>query len=208
MAFEVWLTFVVTEAALCLTPGPAVLLVISQGLTRGSGASGLASLGILAANLIYFGVSATGLAAVLLASYEVFALIRWVGAAYLIWLGVKAFRGRSPALCVATGPAMPAHRRRIFLNGFVLQMANPKALVFFTALLPQFIDPAQALPMQVAVLAATSVMMELIILLGYGAVAARASVIAVRPRFAALANRLAGSMLIAAGLGLARARRA
>jgi len=108
MAFEVWLMFVVTEGALCLTPGPAVLLVISQGLTRGSGASGLASLGILAANLIYFGVSATGLAAVLLASYEVFALIRWVGAAYLIWLGVTAFRGRSPALSVAAGPAMPA----------------------------------------------------------------------------------------------------
>src|SRR5262247_228307 len=162
MALEVWLMFVVTEGALCLTPGPA----------------GLASLGILAANLIYFGVSATGLAAVLLASYEVFALIRWVGAAYLIWLGVKAFRGRSPALSVAAGPVMPAHRRRIFLNGFVLQMSNPKALVFFTALLPQFIDPAQALPMQVAVLAATSVMMELIILLGYGAAAARASVIA------------------------------
>lgn len=200
--------FVVTEGALCLTPGPAVLLVLSQGLTRGARASVLASLGILAANLIYFGVSASGLAAVLLASYEVFALIRWLGAAYLIWLGVATFRGRSPALSVAAGPAMPAHRRRIFLNGFVLQMANPKALLFFTALLPQFIDPAQALATQVAVLAATSVVMELVILLGYGAVAARASVIAVRPRFAALANRLAGSMLIAAGLGLARARRA
>ncbi|MGH7392193.1 MAG: LysE family translocator [Candidatus Rokuibacteriota bacterium] len=208
MGFDAWVLFVVTEGALCLTPGPAVLLVLSQGLTRGIAASVWANLGILAANLIYFAVSATGLAAVLLASYELFALVRWAGAAYLIWLGVTAFLGRSPVLSVAAAVASPVRRRRILANGFVLQMANPKALVFFTALLPQFIDPARSLAIQVAILAVTSVVMEFVVLLAYGALAARASTIAARPRFGALANRLAGSMLIAAGIGLARGRRA
>lgn len=207
MAWEVWLLFALTETALCFTPGPAVLLVVSQGLARGVGASVWSNLGILAGNTFYFVLSATSLGAVLVASYEVFAAIRWVGAAYLIWLGVAAFRGRSAVLSVAPAPDIPIRARRMFVNGFVLQVANPKALVFFTALLPQFIDPRGSLVTQVAILAATSVVIEFGVLLAYGALAGRMTTLATRPRFATLANRLAGSMLIAAGVGTAAIRR-
>jgi homoserine/homoserine lactone efflux protein len=206
MTFEIWAVFVVTETILCLTPGPAVLLVLSQGLARGAAASVWANLGILSGNAVYFALSATGLGAVLVASYELFSLIRWMGAAYLVWLGVMAFVGRSEALSVAPDSGTAVGRGRMFVNGFVLQVANPKALVFFVALLPQFVDARGAVVSQVLVLGITSVVIEFFVLLGYGAAGGRASALAGRPRFRTLANRLAGSMLIVAGVGIARQR--
>jgi threonine/homoserine/homoserine lactone efflux protein len=95
----------------------------------------------------------------------------------------------------------------MFANGVALQMANPKALVFFTALLPQFIDPRGSVLAQVAILAATSVVIEFLALLAYGGLAGRLMALAARPRFSTLANRVAGSMLITAGAGMAALRR-
>ena len=95
----------------------------------------------------------------------------------------------------------------MFANGFVLQAANPKGLVFFTALLPQFIDPAHGVAGPVAVLAATSVMVEFVVLAAYGALAGRASELATRPCFATATNRAAGSLLVAAGVGTVALRR-
>jgi homoserine/homoserine lactone efflux protein len=208
MTLESWLLFVLTEGALCLTPGPAVLLVLSHGLTRGTASSVVANLGILTGNAFYFALSATGIGAVLLASYEVFTAIRWLGAAYLIWLGASAFVGRSSVIAVTADPAVPVSAARTFVNGVVLQVANPKALVFFTALLPQFIDPRGSVLGQVAILGVTSVVMEFFVRLGYGALAGRLTTFAARPRFQILANRVAGGLLIAAGVGTARLERA
>jgi homoserine/homoserine lactone efflux protein len=208
MSWETWILFAITETALCLSPGPAVLLVLSQGLARGTLSSVWSNLGILAGNTMYFVLSATSLGAVLLASDELFSAVRWAGAAYLIWLGVTAFFGKSSVLSVAPAGGPPSGRRRIFVNGFVLQAANPKALVFFTALLPQFMDPGGSVVSQVAILAVTSVVIEFFVLLGYGALAGRMTSFAARPRFRTLANRVAGSMLITAGLGMAALRRA
>lgn len=97
MAFDTWLFFCITEAVLSFTPGPAVLLVISIALTRGARDGLLASLGILAANAIYFVLSATAIGAILVASWEVFFLIKWLGAAYLVWLGLRMLLSRSEA---------------------------------------------------------------------------------------------------------------
>jgi homoserine/homoserine lactone efflux protein len=92
---------------------------------------------------------------------------------------------------------------RTFANGFILQVANPKALLFFTALLPQFIDPRQPVALQVAILAVTSAVLEFMILLTYGILAGKASEIARQPRFATVTNRIAGVLLAGAGAGLA-----
>jgi homoserine/homoserine lactone efflux protein len=204
MTLETWALFAITETALCFTPGPAVLLVLSQGLTRGTAASVSANLGILTGNACYFALSATGLGAVLLASYELFSAIRWIGAGYLIWLGVSAFIGASPVLAITAGA--PASAARTFLNGVVLQVANPKALVFFVALLPQFIDPRGPVVTQIAILGVTSVVIEFVVLLAYGALAGRLTHVAARPRFQTLANRVAGTMLITAGVSVALQR--
>jgi threonine/homoserine/homoserine lactone efflux protein len=203
VSLETWGLFVLTESALCLTPGPAVLFVVSQALSRGGTASVWAAAGILGANVVYFALSATGLGAVLLASYELFSLVRWVGAAYLIWLGVRMVIGRRQALVSAA--AGDTGGRRAGVNGFVLQAANPKALLFFVALLPQFIDPAGDVPRQVLVLGVTSMMIELVVLLAYGAAAGRCHALAATPRVARLADRVAGAMLVTAGIGATRA---
>ena len=207
MTWETWALFVVTEAVLCLTPGPAVLLVLSQGLARGAVKSIWSSCGILTANAFYFLLSATSLGVVLVASYKLFFVIKWVGAAYLIYLGVSAFFGKASVLELSRVDASKDGRRLIFLNGFLVQAANPKALLFFTAILPQFIDPRHSVPMQIGILGVSSITVEFLILLSYGVLAGRATHFARQPRFATITNRVAGSLLIGAGMGLASLRR-
>ena len=208
MTWQIWSAFFLVETALCLTPGPAVLLVLSQALTRGAPKAIWSILGILAANTAYFVLSATGIGAVLMASYDLFFAIKWIGAAYLVWLGVSAFLGKSKTISVRAADAQPVHGSRLFLNGFILQMSNPKALVFFTALVPQFINPHVALVPQVAILAATSVFIEFFVQLFYALLAGRAAHLAARPRFARITDRIAGTLLIGAGIGMAALRRA
>jgi homoserine/homoserine lactone efflux protein len=192
------------ETTACLSPGPAVLLVMSQGLSRGVLASIWSSCGILAANALYFAVSATGIAAVLLGSKSLFNVITWVGAAYTIWLGVRTFASSGEA--VSASASAPASSARMFTNGFVLQISKPGLLLFFVAVLPQFIVPGRGVAGQVLILAVTSIFIEFVILSLYGVLAARVGKLAVGARFVALANRLSGLMLILAAVALARSR--
>ena len=205
MNWELWGLFVVTEGLLCITPGPAVLLIVAQGLTRGIPASVSATFGVLTGNTIYFVLSATSLGVLIVASYEVFFFIKWLGAAYLVWLGISAFRGRSSTLSVS--PAKRAGLLRVFANGIILQLANPKALLFFIALLPQFIDSKADIISQIFILGVTSVLLELFALLAYSAFASRFSAIAKQPRFVRTTDRIAGSFLIGAGALTAAIRR-
>ncbi len=208
MTWQIWSAFFVIETALCLTPGPAVLLVLSQALTRGASKTIWSIGGIIAANTVYFVLSATGVGAILMASYDLFFAIKWLGAAYLVWLGVSAFLGRSKTLSVRAGDGRPVASSRLFLNGFILQMSNPKALVFFTALVPQFLNPHAPLAPQVAILALTSMAIEFCVQLSYALLAGRAAHLAAQPRFARLTDRVAGTLLIGAGIGMAAIRRA
>ena len=207
MSWQVWSAFFLIETALCLMPGPAVLLVLSQALTRGTLKAIWSICGILAANTTYFILSATGIGAILMASYELFFAIKWVGAAYLVWLGIGAFLGRAGAPSIRGVEATPVHSFRLFLNGVILQMSNPKALLFFTALLPQFVNPHAAIVPQMAILAATSVVIEFFVQLSYALLAGRAARLAAQPRFARVTDRIAGTLLIGAGLGMAALRR-
>lgn len=199
--------FATTEAVLCLTPGPAVLFVLSSALRAGSRTSIASNLGILAANAVYFVLSATGVGAVLLASYDLFFAVKWIGAAYLIFIGLRALLGKAEVLAIPEGAPAAGSPWRLFRDGFVLQASNPKAIVFFSALFPQFVDPRSAVVPQVAILGATSVFIEFFVLLGYGIAAGRAAIFARHPRYANWTNRVAGTLLIGAGAGLATLRR-
>lgn len=207
MTWETWLLFVLTEALLSLTPGPAVLFVVSQGIRGGVPRSIGGAAGVLTANAFYFALSATGLGAILLASYDVFFAIKWMGAAYLVYLGLHLIFRREDSAAMAEAPGSADSVRRTVMNGFALQAANPKALIFFTALLPQFVDTSTPAAPQIAILGVSSVIVEFIILLGYGTLASRASGFARQPRFVSITNRLCGSLLIAAGARLATIRR-
>ena len=202
MTLQAWLLFCATETVLCFTPGPAVLLVVSLSLTRGVRAGLGASLGILATNAFYFCLSATGIGAVILASWDLFFLLKWLGAAYLVCLGLRMLFGQA----TVTG-APPPRSLAPFAHGLMTQGANPKALVFFTALLPQFIDPAAGVPAQVAILGVSSIVIELGVLALYVAVCQRARGVVHRPTFATSLNRAGGVLLIGAGARLAAMRR-
>ena len=206
MTFETWVAFTVLETVLCLVPGPAVLFVMGQGLVQGPRPAMAASLGILSANTMYFAVSATGLGALLLASYEVFFAIKWLGAGYLVWLGVQALLTRPETLAIAR--AKPAAGWQVLRRGFVVQSANPKTILFFGALLPQFVDPAGDVALQMLVLGATSVVVEFAVLSVYGGLAGRLRRFATRPAVALWFERTAGGLLVAAGIGMAAIRRA
>ena len=195
MTFQTWLLFLVMETALSLSPGPAVFYVVSQGI-RAFPRAVPATLGILSANAIYFALSATSLGALTAASARFFTIAKWTGAAYLIYLGIKSLRSAAASRSIAlTGTAAPGDedarggqppgvatrgdqppsvaprgndRRQIYLGALTLQLSNPKALLFFLALLPQFIDTQRALAPQMLILAATSMLPECCILLAYG----------------------------------------
>jgi threonine/homoserine/homoserine lactone efflux protein len=203
VSLRVWFFFVVTETVLCLTPGPAVLFIVSCGLARGGRAALWGNAGILSANTFYFIVSAFGLGAVLLGSHELFTLVKYVGAGYLVWLGLRTILGAGLAI-KADSPTQPVARGwHMLARGFVLQAANPKALLFFVALLPQFIDVRQPIAPQVVILAMTSAAVEFVILAGYGYFAGRAATIAREARFVTATNRASGGLLIATGTLLA-----
>jgi homoserine/homoserine lactone efflux protein len=201
VSFSIWLAFCVTETVLCLIPGPAVLLVVSTALGRGLRSGLGAALGILAANTLYFSLSATGVVAAHAASRDLFAAIRWLGAGYLIWIGLRMLRSR-PSRQATAQPVAPT---RSFVRGFVVQSANPKALVFFVALLPQFINPAVPVPKQVLMLGASSLLIELLVLTGYAHGAIRAREL-VGLRFAGAMRRAGGVLLVAVGIRLAFSR--
>jgi homoserine/homoserine lactone efflux protein len=177
MTFKTWLLFFAMEIALSLSPGPAVFYTVSQGARGALKRTLPAAAGILSANGIYFALSATSLGALIAASARFFTIAKWVGAAYLIYLGLKALRSANSMHAVALGdnPAQQERNLRgVYLGALTLQLANPKALLFFLALLPQFIDPTIAVVPQMLILAATSMVPEFCILIGYGWLAHRA----------------------------------
>jgi homoserine/homoserine lactone efflux protein len=202
MPLETWLAFCLTETVLCFSPGPAVLLVVSVALSRGLRPGVAASLGILGANTLYFALSAAGVGAALIASRELFLAIKWAGAAYLIWLGLRMLLSRARP---GRGEPAPAAAPRSFFRGFVVQGANPKALVFFTALLPQFIDPAAPIAKQVLILGVSSVLIEFGALTVYVLTAVRGRRLA-GAYLAGPIERVGGAFLVAAGVRLAAVR--
>ena len=207
MSWELWWLFVLTESALSATPGPAVLMVVSQGLGQGFRSSIAASLGILSSNLIYFVLSAIGLTALVLAWPRAFEAVRWIGVAYLCWIGLSTLTGRSKALR-ANSELMAEHKTepfvRVWIRGIVLQLANPKAILFFSALLPPFVRSDRPIVLQMVILTVTSIVLEFWILAGYGLLADRASHWAMQPTVARWTDRFAGTLLIGAALLTAR----
>lgn len=207
MSFEAWLLFVITDTVLCFTPGPAVLLVVSTALTMGTGPGLRASFGILVMNVMYFALSATGIGAILLASWELFVLIKWVGAVYLVWLGVSMLFARRHTSVETPTDGEDRRNVRAFTRGLITQGSNPKALVFFSAIVPQFIDPHADVVFQIVLLGLTSTVIELVALSVYVAACYQARRAVRQDSLVSALNRAGGALLIGAGAGLATLRR-
>jgi homoserine/homoserine lactone efflux protein len=207
MTFKLWFVFAATEFLLSMTPGPAVLLVISQGMKFGGRASVKGTLGILSGNALYFALSAAGLGTLLLASAQLFQIIKWIGAAYLVFLGLKMLLSRGElSEQIEQAPSQQVSRK-LFSQGLITQLANPKAIIFFTALLPQFITTNENVLLQFFILGVTSIVLEFPVLMAYGWIAERGRRLIPKGRFAALPDRVAGMFLIGTGIGLAAIRK-
>jgi homoserine/homoserine lactone efflux protein len=198
MSFDAWLAFCAMETVLCFVPGPAVLFVVSVALARGARPGMAAAFGILTTNAAYFALSGTGVAAVLLASSRLFTALKWAGAAYLVWVGLQMLFARGHAV----GAPEPRPVSNAFARALVVQGANPKALVFFVALLPQFVDPHAPVGLQILILGVSSTLIEVCVLALYVVFAVQARRLA-GARVAPVLERVGGGFLVAAGARLA-----
>ncbi|GAB4351913.1 MAG: homoserine/homoserine lactone efflux protein [Gammaproteobacteria bacterium] len=203
MAVETWLTLLVAAMVISLSPGAGAVTSMSYGLTHGvrnafSAIAGL-QLGLLAQTVVV----GVGLGSLIAASVTLFALVKWIGVAYLIYLGIQKWRdgGR---LDPGQVPIAFSHRRA-FVESMLVNLTNPKALVFLVALMPQFIDPGRPQQPQIAIIAATLVAVDIVVMVGYSALAARLRPLLKSERAIRLQNRLTGTVLIGAGVLLSNA---
>jgi threonine/homoserine/homoserine lactone efflux protein len=207
MTFSSWLLYVVAVFILTVTPGPSVLMCIATSVNAGPRRALVAALGSTSAITGLMALSALGLGSVLAASETLFGALKWLGAAYLAWLGVTLWRSQDASIGEGRVAAAGSHRRT-YARGFMVGASNPKALLFFGALFPQFIDPAAPQGPQFLILGTTFVCFELGWLTVYALTAARARRWLQQPRRGRQFNRAAGTVfLVAAGL-LATSRRA
>lgn len=207
MSLKLLAAFALTEFFLSLTPGPAVLLVVSQGMRNGFKASLKGTAGILTGNVIYFALSALGLSALLMASATLFNIIKWMGAAYLVFLGLKMLFAKYQPQSANRDALTRGRSVRLISQGLITQLSNPKAIIFFSALLPQFLVSGDNMLEQFIVLGMISIAVEFPVLAAYGLAADRGSRLIVGSRFVALPDRIAGGFLIGAGVSLAVTRR-
>ena len=175
MSTKLFLLYLVTWSLVALTPGPAVMCAMSQATRYGFRASLAGITGTQVGNLVFFICTALGLATLLNTATTAFTVLRIVGAIYLFYLGVRIIvstfrRSTAPEPSL---PSAPPAQRSLFLQGLAIQLTNPKALLFVSALLPQFIEPERPLLFQLAILAATTIAMDLVVLSSYAFCAER-----------------------------------
>jgi threonine/homoserine/homoserine lactone efflux protein len=202
MSLHAWLAFAVVALAVSLVPGPAVISVVSSALRGGMRASLAANAGVLVGDAAYVAAAAAGLGAVLIASHTVFVAVRWIGIAYLAYLGVRALLDRGHGHAVdARGTGS-----RAFRLGLTTQLANPKVMLFFGALLPQFVDPSRPPALQFVLLGATFIASDALVFAGYGLAAHRARTFLSSARAARVTSRVTGVAMLGAAARLAAER--
>lgn len=203
----VWITYGVAAFVMALTPGPGAFACISSGLNHGLRMGIWTAVGMQAANLVVIAIVSLGLGAILLASEALFSAVKWAGVAYLVYLGIVTWR--APVRGFEKDRAGETETvRAVFMRGFWVNMANPKAIIFFAAILPQFIDVARPQALQYAILAATTLAVDLVVMTGYVAAAAKVMGAMRDPGMLRAVNRGLGGLFIAAGVALASFRRA
>ena len=200
MSFAHWFGFLIAAVLIAITPGPGAVLSMSVGMRYGYRSALLAILGLQAALLLQLMVVALGLGALLAASETAFGLLKLAGAAYLIWLGVTKWRAPMDAVVVKSGD-LPT--RGLFVQGLLVNLTNPKAIVFIGALVPQFIDPAQPVAAQYAVIAATLSTTDLIVMSAYAVAALQMGRWLGEVRHIRWQNRVFGVVFITVGSMLA-----
>ncbi len=198
MTFETWLAFAVASFVIVTIPGPTVLMIVSYALGHGKRAAYAIVAGVALGDFTAMTASMLGLGALLATSSEIFTVVKWIGAAYLIYLGVKLWR-----VPVSEGGEIMApvewSRRRVFVNAYVAATLNPKGIVFYVAFFPQFIDTTQSMIGQMTILVPTFVFFGTTNALFYALLASWAKNLIRNPKVQRGVNRVGGGLLVAAG---------
>lgn len=206
IALETWLAFVAASSVLLVIPGPTITLVISYALTHGKRSAWATVPGVALGDFTALALSLAGLGALLAASALAFTALKWIGAAYLVYLGIKLWR--APVAEIAVGVAPPAvSRRAVMFHTYAVTALNPKGIMFFLAFLPQFLrDDAPAAP-QILILGVTFLVLATINAAFYALLASRVQgwLRGVAARRAL--NRISGATLMALGGAMALAKR-
>ena len=196
---HLYATFLGVMAVMAVTPGPANVFSVANGVQRGKAGALLGVIGMNAATLVWFGAAALGLGALVVAFPQVFRVISIGGALYVAWLGINALRG---AFATAADPEHPTVKlgRSALVDGFMVQIANPKAVLFFTAVLPPFLDVDRPAAPQLALFAVATIGMDVLSMSAYGLGGAALSQRMSEPRFRRGFAILTGLLLLAAAV--------
>ncbi|MDX3924830.1 MAG: LysE family translocator [Shinella sp.] len=207
MSFEHWFAFAAASAIMLAIPGPTILLVISYALGHGRRTAGATVAGVALGDFTAMTASMLGLGALLATSAAIFTVLKWVGAAYLIWLGVKLWR--TPVASGENGEPPAAEKPvKIFAHTYVVTALNPKSIVFFVAFLPQFLDLTRPLMAQMIIFEITFLVLATLNAIAYALMASAARQTIRKPGVQKIVNRTGGSLLIGAGLLTAGLKRA
>lgn len=206
-SMELLILFTITTFLVVLTPGPAAIAVAAESAKHGNARGSLVILGVACANAAYFTLSATGISALILASSTLFSAIKWLGVAYLIWLGLQAIFSTAGGFAIGSGNRERKSTTQVFMRGFIVEMANPKALLYFAALLPQFIDPTQPVLPQFLLFGVLTFLIDFMVYAGYSYLASVSTRSGLKPIVTKWINRVAGGMLIFAGVNMANVER-
>ena len=212
MELQVWMAYFVASWAIALSPGSGAVLSMTHGLAYGVKKTSMTIAGLQLGLAVILLVAGVGVGALLLASATAFTVVKFAGAGYLIWLGFNQWRARVGVVPDA-GEAAPAQvavpsARERFVTGFFTNVTNPKGIVFMVAVLPQFIDPTRGLWLQLLILLATTVVVDLVVMHGYAFLASRAQRWLATARARRAQNRVFGGVLMAMGASLLLVKRA
>ncbi|HSN40927.1 MAG TPA: LysE family transporter [Burkholderiales bacterium] len=205
---ETWFALFIASWAISLAPGAGAVAAMSSGLRHGFRRGCWTLLGLQLGVLFQLLVIAVGLGAIIAASGLAFEIVRWLGAAYLCWLGIRQWRAAAHPGAIIPEKAGGRSVGDMLLHGFLVNASNPKATIFMLAVLPQFIDVAQPLLRQYLIVVATMTAVDLVVMGGYAGFAARALRLLREPRHVRWVNRVFGSLFVAAAALLAGFRRA
>ncbi len=206
MTFSVWLSFFAASWAISLSPGAGAVAAMSAGLNNGFARGYFMTLGLILGVTTQLVLVSAGLGALIAASSFAFALVKWLGVAYLVYLGVQQWRAPPQPMVQETGE--PQSRARLLLRGWGINATNPKATVFLLAVVPQFLDLQAALTPQYAVIGATLCFTDLTVMAGYTLLASRVLSALRSPRQIRAVNRTFGALFVLAGTVLAVFKRA
>jgi len=198
MSFEPWLAFLAASLVLVAIPGPTVMLVVTYALTQGRRLALAMAAGVALGDLIAMSASLLGLGALVMASATLFSVLKWIGAAYLVWMGINLWRAGPAHFELTEAPALPAGR--VFRHALIVTATNPKGIAFFIAFVPQFIRHDAPLGPQFATLIATFVTLGGVNALVWALAADRLRVRLRRPSVLGWLNRLGAGVLVAMGL--------